>query len=1652
MSFSLARTLCALFFILISFESLAQTYSVEAANLYSEQYKRVNAAKTTGVIDEASFGEQIDYYNGGLSFAVTDISIPGNNNLPVEVRRTYSVRNTNKFEALDFPMADWDLDIPHLSLVTALSWPHAAGINRCSVTNIADAVPPLQTYFDPTNDPLVTGRYLLKASGHWQGLYANMPGGGEMLLTNSANSKPVQGGPYFWNTKSQTFFSCLPSLVNVTNGGEGFLAITPDGTKYWFDYAATFTQPYIDINSYRAMRRTRIALYATRVEDRFGNWVKYEYGNAVNYPIKLLKVSASDGRSLDFTYIKNQVATNQREYISTVTDGARTWRYEYTRFDTYLPSLSKVTLPDSSEWVMNFVGTNGLSRAKVLYDYYSDSTKESHSCTNPGLLKAADYYGSIKHPSGATASYVVSPTRFGRSNVAKNCYRTAGFIKNQDYNYTPPATNWVNYEADANPVHYDVLALKSRTLSGLGAQNLTSTFSYSRDKSGYVAGAPCLNDLCAGRNFTAINQSNGTWHKFIFGNSYEYDEGKLLSSQTGTGAATLKTTANTYQFDDAGQPYPASAGTSPRRAEVSAYDSERHRPLKSASTVLDGVTFTNAINNFDQFLLPLSITASSSLGYSSTENITYEHNLSKWVIGNVKSRTNTNTNTLLGQSSYDPTTLLPIEQYGFGGQLQNIFSYWPDGSLRTTTDARGNVTWIGDYHRGIPRLIGFADGTTQSATVNNLGEITSTTDQLGSATNYQYDAMGRLAVITPPSEANLAYHHTGFSFRPVVSGDWLPPGVSVGQWHRLESTGNYRKITYFDAMWRPVLVHEYEEGTNATTLRQTIMRYDAEGRLVFTSYPRNPNVDGWLNIADTSIKGVRTSYDALGRVTKVEQDSELGVLATTTEYKDGFQTWVTNPRGVRTRIGYQVFDTPDTSRPAWIAVAEGTADAKITEMGRDVFGRTMYLRVRNEDSSLTQHRSYIYDSFGRLCKKLEPETQATLYDYDAAGNLVWSADGQTGVWDLNCQRASIPATAKTTRTYDSMNRLTALDAPNGTDGDKNYFYDADGALNRIQTFSNGAEINNRYTYNKRRLLISESSEQVGWYTWPISYGYDANANLNRVTYPSGIYVDYVPNALGQATQAASPHGTWATNISYYPNGAVKQFTYGNGVVHTMTQNARQLPASMSDAKPNAAAVISHTVTYDANTNVVNYNDPGQNGSMNRAMKYDGLDRLTEAYAPNQWGVANYQYDVFDNLKRSTLGLAGFTYFYDASNRVQKIDRDGGGSYLYSHNAKGEVLNDGRNSYGWDAMGRVNAITDPATGALKERYKYDGENRRVQASIPAVAGRSGSISSVYGKSGQLFFQYNGRENQYYEYIYLNDDLLATRNLNNSTGALTKTRYQHTDILGSPVATTDEAGNVADRTEYTPFGNPINRAVNGMGYTGHVMDSATGLTYMQQRYYDPLVGRFLSTDPVGPESDPLNHFGRYHYAYNNPYRFTDPDGRAPNDGERADFIGRGFAAANDEHRARNAKDPKVRYTAALAAAYYYREVGLSEKARKILDQEISSRPRISRDPKTIRYLQDDISSKFNDGGSVRQMIDDLKSGRLKPEDITPIRVFIDRDGNLTTLDHRRLYAHLQAGIPIQTVNANQTEIHHEAPKKRSTKNNGESVTVRAGKRKR
>jgi RHS repeat-associated protein len=229
-----------------------------------------------------------------------------------------------------------------------------------------------------------------------------------------------------------------------------------------------------------------------------------------------------------------------------------------------------------------------------------------------------------------------------------------------------------------------------------------------------------------------------------------------------------------------------------------------------------------------------------------------------------------------------------------------------------------------------------------------------------------------------------------------------------------------------------------------------------------------------------------------------------------------------------------------------------------------------------------------------------------------------------------------------------------------------------------------------------------------------------------------------------------------------------------------------------------------------------------------------------------------------------------SYVYDVHNRLAEI-RNTAGDLVHSfgYDVQGNVVN--KNSVGldFDYGNRLRSVSG------QESYRYDGLGRRASAWRQV----GGGTLSMYTQSGQLAYQESQPLQKHTDHIYLSGSLVATREVAPATGAIT-TKYQHTDALGSPVAVSNEAGVVqpGDRTNYDPYGGAIGKVVEGVGYTGHVMDPVSGLTYMQQRYYDPAVGRFLSVDPVTALSDPVGYFGRYHYANNNPYKFTDPDGRA------------------------------------------------------------------------------------------------------------------------------------------------------------------------------
>ena len=104
------------------------------------------------------------------------------------------------------------------------------------------------------------------------------------------------------------------------------------------------------------------------------------------------------------------------------------------------------------------------------------------------------------------------------------------------------------------------------------------------------------------------------------------------------------------------------------------------------------------------------------------------------------------------------------------------------------------------------------------------------------------------------------------------------------------------------------------------------------------------------------------------------------------------------------------------------------------------------------------------------------------------------------------------------------------------------------------------------------------------------------------------------------------------------------------------------------------------------------------------------------------------------------------------------------------------------------------------------------------------------------------------------------------------------YYLTDPQNNVLAETDAQGNIIARYDYRPYGGVVQTmAPNGPGYSSHVNDPETGLVYMQQRYYDPGTGGFLSVDPLPPVAGDIFKFNRYAYANRNPITNIDPDGR-------------------------------------------------------------------------------------------------------------------------------------------------------------------------------
>lgn len=572
----------------------------EAGKAPWEEYEKlVASSKQVAKLESTLLGDSVDLATGALSFSATDLSLKGNNQLPVALTRSFAVTNRDdQDDRNDLPFGDWDLDLPRIVGTYASTWPS----NRCS----GSGVPPTQS----------VGGASFQANEYWDAIKLDMPGGGPLLLPVAAVDKPTDGNTYRWVTSGWTHLRCLMSISNGAGEGigEGFLALTSDGTKYWFNWMAQYYEPPLKKkdpqypNPNRFLYRAVNALYPTRIEDRFGNYVTLTYSNAWNQPVKLGSINSSDGRSIALTY-------NASGQVKDATDGTRKWLYTYSYPTAWKPTLAAVTLEGASseKWTINF---SALSDASVNYNESRDPGDFNRNCFNPGnVIEPKTATGTIMHPSGAQGAFTVAVRRHGRSNVPAICapYTTPQNDPNDDTAYY--AINW------------DSLSLVSKTLTGPGIASQTWTYSYQSNVSWFYPGGgsipvctsgdcsvpQCLSDACAGISATTVTAPGSKWSRYIFGNSYRYNEGKLLSVEEG-GSATdiLRTTDQDYELAQSGQPFPTPIGTgvNPRGDW---FTSAYLRPQRRQDVVQDGTSFVNQVEAFDGYARPLRVKRSSSL-------------------------------------------------------------------------------------------------------------------------------------------------------------------------------------------------------------------------------------------------------------------------------------------------------------------------------------------------------------------------------------------------------------------------------------------------------------------------------------------------------------------------------------------------------------------------------------------------------------------------------------------------------------------------------------------------------------------------------------------------------------------------------------------------------------------------------------------------------------------------------------------------------------------------------------------------------------------------------------------------------------------------------------------------------------------------------
>jgi RHS repeat-associated protein len=475
---------------------------------------------------------------------------------------------------------------------------------------------------------------------------------------------------------------------------------------------------------------------------------------------------------------------------------------------------------------------------------------------------------------------------------------------------------------------------------------------------------------------------------------------------------------------------------------------------------------------------------------------------------------------------------------------------------------------------------------------------------------------------------------------------------------------------------------------------------------------------------------------------------------------------------------------------------------------------------------------YTYDNQGRVTQQSYEDGAYVTYKYDNSGALAKVYDSQTGTTStyyydftdrmMKYVEKSSTGTHSVGYEYDNINNLTALvETINGVERKTSYTYDGD---NRPTSITAGNSVLN-YSYDDFGRVSSLTTNHDGTPFATKTYTYKVNANGKPTNQVSSVTIS-----------DAEGHPYYTYTYTYDQNGNITGISDGTYTTSYAYDSANQLIR-----EDNQEAGTTTVWTYDNAGNILTRTVyPYTTGSISEGTQTNYY------YTDTQWGDLLTAYNnkpiTRDEIGNPTNDFV-WRYTWQHGRQLASMTKlDGSAQWNYTYNADGLRTQ------------RIKTVTDPDTGeTISDRiynYTYNGD----KLTHMTVDGHT--MYFTYDASGvPLTMVYDG--NKFYYVTNLQGDVISIINGNGQEFV----RYTY-DAWGKLLSVDGTATNLC-------FYNPLR-------YRGYVYDEETGLYYLQSRYYNPEMGRFINGDNYPSTGQGLTGNNMFAYCGNNPVNRADPSG--------------------------------------------------------------------------------------------------------------------------------------------------------------------------------